>query len=121
MTRQEMLDKLQEQVTAGKFRTMQKWSDERLEKECIKYGIIDNKTEAEKEYYALTVKLQGLHGQLRDLVDDSFGGDMMMAICTDEYAACGETERTQQIRKEIAETQSKLHKNEFYKFTHTHA
>ena len=46
MTRQEMFDKLQEQVTVGKFRTMQKWSDERLEKECIKYGIIDNKTEA---------------------------------------------------------------------------
>lgn len=32
MKRQEMLDKLQEQVTAGKFRTMQKWSDERLGK-----------------------------------------------------------------------------------------
>ena len=121
MKRQEMLNKLHEQVTEGKFRTMQKWSDKRLEKECIRYGIIDNTTEVEEEYYALTEKLQGLQGQLRDLVDDSFGGNMMMAICTDEYAACGETECTQQIRKEIVETQSKLHKNEFYKFMHTHS
>ena len=120
MKRQEMLNKLQEQVTEGKFRTMQKWSDKRLEKECIRYGIIDNTTEAEKEYYALTEKLQGLQGQLRGLVDDSFSGDVMMAICTDEYADCGETERTQQIRREIAETQSKLYKNEFYKFMHAH-
>lgn len=118
MKRQEMLDKLQEQVTAGKFRTMQKWSDERLEKECIRYKIIDNRTEAEKEYSFLTVKLQRLHGQLQDLVDDSFDGDVMMAICTDEYASCGETERTKQIRKEIEETENKLRKNEFYKFTH---
>lgn len=121
MERQEMLNKLQEQVTAGKFRTMQKWSDARLEKECIRYGIIDNRSEEEKECYALMAKLQGLQGHLHDLVDDSFDGDMMMAICTDDYADCRETELTQQVRREIAETQSKLQKNEYFKFLHTYA
>ena len=121
MTREEMLNKLQEQVTAGKFRTMQKWSDARLEKECIRYGIIDNRSEEEKECYALMAKLQRLQGHLHDLVDDSFDGDMMMAICTDDYAACRETELTQQVRREIAETQSKLQKNEYFKFLHTYA
>ena len=68
MERQEMLNKLQKQVTAGKFRTMQKWSDARLEKECIRYGIIDNRSEEEKECYALMAKLQGLQGHYMTLL-----------------------------------------------------
>lgn len=115
MTRGEMLKQLEEVVVGSRYRRLLKMSDERLYKECVECGIIDTRSESEKEYDRIRKEIHITKGTIRDLADDKCS-DIMGAVSgryVKDFPDC--SERIHELNVRLSNLRKEMEKNEHYK------